>query len=85
MSFAEYKIRLHAFNRSEVKRLKEMRRTWYTTLVAPYQDPKKLAKNEVAFMPFAGEAKKELSQAAINKFERKMKAYQEHKRQRENG
>ena len=42
MSWAEFQIRLFAFNRAEEKELLKIRRLAWTSFIAPHQDPKKL-------------------------------------------
>lgn len=42
MEWAEFKLRLIGFNRSEERELIKLRRLGWITLIAPYQNPKKL-------------------------------------------
>ncbi len=42
MTWAEYRIRLYAYNREEKKKLYRLRELAWITFIAPYQDPKKL-------------------------------------------
>lgn len=42
MTWAEFRIRLFAYNRREKKELYRLRELAWITFIAPYQDPKKL-------------------------------------------
>lgn len=54
------------------------RRSLYTTIIAPYQNPKKIPKTEEKFMPLSVDEKTEtISDEAISLFNKKMKAYKD--------
>ena len=42
MSWSEFKLRLFSYNRQQEDELLKLRRLAWVTLIAPYQDPKKL-------------------------------------------
>lgn len=51
MSWAEFLIRLFAFKRLEIREWEKVRFISYTTMVAPYQDVKKIPKTMERFLP----------------------------------
>ena len=84
MSYAEYQIRVFAYNREKTRELRLYRRQLYTTIIAPYQDAKKIPKTEQMFMPLFGDSGKEITipQSVIDRFNDKMKKYQDSKHER---
>ena len=50
MTWAEFQIRLFAFNRIEKNNWFKLREVMWITLISSHQDPKKLPKSKDAFM-----------------------------------
>ena len=51
MTWAEFCIRLYAYKRQEKKEMYNLRFLAYTTLTAPYRDPKDIPKSIELFLP----------------------------------
>lgn len=51
MTWAEYAIRVHAYNRIELNEWRKVREMAWSSLVGPHYDPKKLPKTINMFMP----------------------------------
>lgn len=76
MTWAEFKLRLIAFNRTETRQMYKLRRLAWVTFIAPYQDPKKLrGMNEKKFMPLEGENPKKASKEIKQRFLEEYKKY----------
>lgn len=54
MTFAEFQIRLFAYERMQLRDWKKFREVAYNALIAPYQDYKKLPKTIDKFMDLSG-------------------------------
>jgi len=54
MTWAEYLIRLYAYNRIRKKQLRDVREIAWASLVGPHQNPKKLPKTIEAYWPLDG-------------------------------
>ena len=65
MSWAEFRIRSEAYWRMEVNDWKKVRKIAFTNLIGPHQDPKKLPKSEIQFMPFGDKPKSKLTDKHI--------------------
>ena len=77
MTYSEFQIRAFSYKRIERKRIEEWRRTMYVNLISGYQDPKRIPKNEKAFMPLEGdEPNYTTSEKMKNKF---LQAYKNYK------
>lgn len=79
MSWAEYTIRVDGYLRQQKRELRRDRRTWFTTLIAPHQDPKRLPRTEEAYMKIDGDKKRKLSDAARSKFVEALEKYKAQK------
>lgn len=58
MTWAEFQIRLFAFNRIEKNNWFKLREIMWITLISSHQDPKKLPKSKDAFMSLDIKSKK---------------------------
>lgn len=57
MSWAEFRIRLHGYKRSQLKEKRLHRELLWTVYTSPYQDPKKMARSIEKFYPLEGDNK----------------------------
>lgn len=51
MTWGEFCLRLHSYNRQKKNELYNLRFLAYNTIIANYQDPKKIPKTIEAFLP----------------------------------
>ena len=58
MTFAEFQIRLFAYKRMQIRDWEKYRLVAYNSLIAPYQDYKKLPKSMDKFMNLSGDNNK---------------------------
>ena len=77
MTWAEFCIRLFAFRRQEKKSLYDLRFLAYTTLRAPYQDPKKIPKTIEKFLPMGDSKTNEINDLMKEKILEVKRKYQE--------
>lgn len=78
MTWAEFQIRLHAFKRQDEYEWVKIRDLAYTSLIAFYQDPKKIPKTKQKFMPLPSDKKtKGISQEMIKAIENAKQKYRE--------
>ncbi len=54
MTWAEFQIRRLAYKRMEINEWKKIREIAYTSLIAPYQDPKRIPRSRNKFMDLEG-------------------------------
>jgi len=51
MTWAEFRIRLHAYKRMQENEIYKLRELAWITYIAPHQNPKKMKKSKEAFWP----------------------------------
>lgn len=51
MTWAEFQIRLFAYQRRDLYEWQKLRELMWTTYIAPHQDPKKMVKRKEQFLP----------------------------------
>lgn len=56
MTWAEFQIRRLAYNRIQINEWKKVREIAYTSLIAPYQDPKRIPRSRNKFMDLEGKS-----------------------------
>ena len=54
MTWAEFQIRSYAYKRIQKEEWRKVREIAYTSLIAPYQDPKTIPKSREKYMPIDG-------------------------------
>ena len=77
MTWAEFQIRLFAFNRMEKNNWLKLREILWVTLISSHQDPKKLPKTKDAFMSLDG-GKKEVKGATEEQKQAFLKATEQY-------
>lgn len=76
MTWAEFQIRLFAYNRMQKNEWFKIREIAWASLVGSHQDPKKLPKSKEAFMPLNGNKPKQgVSEAQKEAFRKAMQEY----------
>lgn len=76
MTWAEFQLRLIAFNRAEKREEHKMRRMAWISYIAPHQDPKKLrGMTERKFWNIEGEKRPRVSEEARQRFLEEYKKY----------
>lgn len=86
MTWAEFRLRLIAFNRSEERELHKLRRVAWINYIAPHQDPKKLkGLTEEKFWSIGNKPKPRVSEATKKRFLEMTKEYLDKKKALENG
>jgi len=58
MTWSEFLIRLHSYNRQEERQWMKVRELAWITYMAPHQDPKKIKKSIKSFWPLTSNKKK---------------------------
>ena len=82
MTWAEFRIRLHAYKRIEKKEWYKVREIAWNALIAPNANPKKIPKNKELFIPLTDNIKPSISDVMK---ERINEVKQEYFKQLENG
>ena len=80
MTWAEFRIRLHAYRRQEENDIYKLRELAWITYMAPHLDTKKMKKSKEAFWPIGG---KKNSQATDLMRKRMKEAQEMYKREKE--
>jgi len=65
MTWAEFLIREHSYNRIEKSEWYKVREIAYASLIGSHVDPKKLPKSKDKFMPLDSEVSKGVSKLAL--------------------
>lgn len=79
MTFAEFQIRLFAYERVQKREWEKIRFTAWCAFVGSHQDPKKLPKTIEQFMPLGlNKSKNKVSDEMKNRFLEEMKEYLKH-------
>lgn len=80
MTWAEFQIRLFAYNRMEKKQWFKIRELAWSATIAPHLNPKKMPKSKDAFMRLdnSGETRSSVSQSQKEAF---MLAYQQYQKE----
>jgi len=79
MTWAEFRLRLHAYRRQEKDKLYMLRELAWVTYIAPHQNPKKMKKSKEAFWSLSDKKKnpindqmRELMKGAIKKYNKEL-------------
>lgn len=75
MTWAEFQIRLFAYNRMQKNEWFKIRELAWASLVGSHQDPKKMPKSKEAFMPLDSKPKRGVSDAQKEAFKLAMQQY----------
>lgn len=84
MSWAEFMIRLHGYQREQKREMMRVRELAWVTYMAPHQNPKRMKRSIDAFWPLK-KGKKELSQKQQDAIRRAQEQYLEDLKKKENG
>ena len=85
MTWAEFKIRLHAYKRIEKKEWYKVREIAWASLIAPNANPKKLPKSKNAFIPLDSKRKTIITNKMAERIKQVQEEYLEQKKELENG
>lgn len=74
MTWAEFRIRLNAYNRIQMKEWYKIREVAWASIIAPHVNPKELPKTKELFMPIGD--KKDISDKIFDKIRKAQQQYQ---------
>lgn len=75
MTWAEFRIRKHAYLRQDLNDWRKVREIAYYSLIGAHYDPKKLPKTKEAFLPLDGSRKSKVTQLMKSRIEQAKKQY----------
>ena len=75
MTWAEFRIRLHAWRRQTDRELYLLRELAWATYIAPHQDPKKMKKTKESFWSLGGKKKQTVTHAMRQRIKAAQKEY----------
>ena len=75
MTWAEFRIRLYAYNRVEKREWYKVREMAWASLIGKHINPKELPKTKEAFMPLDSENKTDISEAVIERIKAAQNQY----------
>lgn len=84
MTWAEFRIRLHAWERQEKRELYRLRELAWVIYNAPYQDPKKMKKNIDSFWSIEPKKGSEVTEKMRQRMKEAVEKYQDEIKQKQN-
>lgn len=75
MSWAEFRIRLHSYQRQELNNLYKLRELAWVTYIAPHLNPKKLKRTKDAFWSIKNKAKGDVTDLMKERIKDAQKKY----------